>query len=198
MTRTLNEDKEHSLRHGYESEFMECFYDSDGKAVPNAKKILDTAVNFDNEPVVAERLGISVVALDFDLRIDDKGLKEAERPMLRDYQDEYEDGHGGKELRINIDKCFETLPEYVKILAEHSDTKITRKGIQIKIKTPEYFRAQVSLPINDIWKLETCSGFFHGKKYRPVFMSGSRKLKGKGITHFSINNLPAIDLRDIT
>ena len=196
--RTLNEDKQHSMISGYQSAFIGCNYNEKGIAEPSGR-LLSTSENFDKYDVVAERLGGSVVALDFDLRIDDRKLKEEgkESPILRDYQDEYEDGHGGTELRIDINKCLETLPGYVQILVEHSDAKITRKGIQIKIKTPEYFRAQASLAINDIWKLETCSGFFQGKKYRPVFMSGSRKLKGKGITHFSINELPAIDLKEI-
>lgn len=192
--RTLNEDKEHSMQCGYQSAFIGCNYNDKGIAEPSGG-LLSREVDFGKYAVVAERLGEGVVALDFDLRIDDKTLKKP--PKLRDYQDEYEDGHGGTELRINVNKCYKNLPEYVKILVENSDAKITRKGLQIKIKTPEYFRAQASLEINDTWKLETCSGFFQGKKYRPVFMSGSRKIKGEGITHLSINDHPAIDLREI-
>ena len=196
--RTLNEDKGHSMRCGYQSAFIGCNYNDKGIAEPSGG-LLPTSENFDKYDVMAERLGEGVVALDFDLRIDDQKLKKEgkECPILRNYQDEYEDGHGGTELRINVNKCLETLPGYVKILVENSDAKITRKGLQIKIRTPEYFRAQASVEINDTWKLETCSGFFQGKKYRPVFMSGSRKIKGGGITHFSINDHPAIDLRSI-
>lgn len=198
--RTLNEDKEHSMMCGYHSAFIQCLYNQKTGIAEPSGGLLSTDENFDQYPVVAERLGDSVVALDFDLRLDDPKLKEEgkECPILRDYQEEYEDGYGGTELRISVDKCLETLPEYVKILVENSDAKITRKGLQIKIKTPEYFRAQASLEISDIWKLDTCSGFFQGKKYRPVFMSGSGKIKGMGITHFSLNDLPAIDLRSIS
>lgn len=198
--RTLNEDKEHSIRCEYQSAFIRCLYNEEKEVAEPRGGDLSTTEDFDKHDVVAERLGESVVALDFDLRLDDKGLKEEgkECPVLRDYQEEIDDGHGGTELRINVHKCLETLPEFVKILVEHTDTKITRKGIQIKILAPEFFRNIAGLVINDIWKLDTCPGFFQGKKCRPVFMSGSRKIKGKGITHFSINDHGAIDLREIT
>lgn len=200
MYRTLEQDKEHSIKHGYESVFYECFYKGDGIAAPNADKALSMDNDFSGYDVLAERLGESVVAIDFDLRLGNivsEGKQEGMKVQLRSFQKETDNGHGGVELIIDLDKCFETLPDLVKRMVEQTDSKITYKGIQCKIKTPPLFANKQGIILNDYWAIDTCPGFWQGKQCRPVFMSGSRKLKGLTVTHRSINDFPAISMEDL-